>query len=339
MARLNQVVQMGEINENIHFYIEDYAYTYLKKQKGKEITKYFLYGEQEKEGAVEKIYIYGIGEKPKLEQSYFKDYYPIGYLKIKQEKAYWISLKGKEEEIRGCFLFYASNQAMQEYLIDHRQKENIQEPVVPKKRKTVENELPVKEVWVSSRRLKSKKYQEEFKNEKFILPVGGIVIAAITLMVLVSPNGRKKAEIMKEVIARTVSEMGVSVEDDFSIEEIEIIQDEEYIEETMSTDSVWDVEEDTKESEEKQEVVIEETVTQQEEYEEIGETQTEDEAQRENDTEEEAQLNEYIVKDGDTLAGICKIRYGSTSKMKEICEINNIENADYIAPGQKIYLP
>lgn len=339
MSRLNQVVQMGEINENIHFYIEDYAYTYLKKQKGKEITKYFLYGEQEKEGAVEKIYIYGIGEKPKLEQSYFKDYYPIGYLKIKQEKAYWISLKGKEEEIRGCFLFYASNQAMQEYLIDHRQKENIQEPVVPKKRKTVENELPVKEVWVSSKRLKSKKYQEEFKNEKFILPVGGIVIAAITLMVLVSPNGRKKAEIMKEVIARTVSEMGVSVEDDFSIEEIEIIQDEDYIEETMSTDSVWNVEEDTKESEEKQEVIIEETVTQQEEYEEIGETQTEDEAQRENDTKEEAQLNEYIVKDGDTLAGICKIRYGSTSKMKEICEINNIENADYIAPGQKIYLP
>ena len=48
---------------------------------------------------------------------------------------------------------------------------------------------------------------------------------------------------------------------------------------------------------------------------------------------------EYTVKQGDTLVAICKIRYGSTAKMQEICEINNIKNADYIAPGQKIYLP
>ena len=60
MSRLSQVVQMGEVNGNVHFYIEDYAYTYLKKQKGKEVPKYFLYGEQEKEGAIDKIFIYGI---------------------------------------------------------------------------------------------------------------------------------------------------------------------------------------------------------------------------------------------------------------------------------------
>ena len=47
MSRMNQVIQIGEIEGNIHYYIEDYAYTYLKKQKGNEKTKYFLYGEQE----------------------------------------------------------------------------------------------------------------------------------------------------------------------------------------------------------------------------------------------------------------------------------------------------
>ena len=133
MSRLSQVIQMGEIREDFHIYIEDYAYTYLKKQKGKDITKYFLYGEIEKEDSVEKLYVYGIGEKPKLEQSYFKEYYPIGYLKIKQEKAYWISLKGKEEEITGCYLFYASNQAMQEYLVDHSQQETSEENNIQKK--------------------------------------------------------------------------------------------------------------------------------------------------------------------------------------------------------------
>ena len=63
MSRLSQVIQMGEIREDFHIYIEDYAYTYLKKQKGKDITKYFLYGEIEKEDSVEKLYVYGIGEK------------------------------------------------------------------------------------------------------------------------------------------------------------------------------------------------------------------------------------------------------------------------------------
>ena len=99
MSRLHQVIQMGEVQEPLQYYIEDYAYTYLKKQKGKEISKYFLYGEREQNSNCEKIYIYGVGEKPKLEQSYFKEYYPIGFLKIKGEKAFWVSLKGKEEEI------------------------------------------------------------------------------------------------------------------------------------------------------------------------------------------------------------------------------------------------
>ena len=31
----------------------------------------------------------------------------------------------------------------------------------------VENEIPMKEVWVTTRRVKSKRYQEDFKNEKF----------------------------------------------------------------------------------------------------------------------------------------------------------------------------
>ena len=48
---------------------------------------------------------------------------------------------------------------------------------------------------------------------------------------------------------------------------------------------------------------------------------------------------EYVVKNGDTLVAICKTKYGSLAKMEEICTINNIKNADYIAPGQKIYLP
>ena len=307
MSKLNQVIQMGEIKGHVHYYIEDYAYTYLKKQKGKENTKFFLYGERETEESIEKIYIYGIGEKPKLEQSYFKEYYPVGYLKIKDEKAYWISLKGIEEEIVGCYIFYASNHAMQEYLMDHRQEETSEKEGVQKKRRLVENEMAMKEIRVSARKVKARKSKEEFKNEKFILPIGGIAVAVITLMVLLSPNGREKAEIMKEVISKTVSEMGVSVEDDFTIEEKPIMQEENYIEETLSTDSVWEVEEKTEVMEEvekkQQNEVIEETVIETKE----SADKTTDVIEEPIEKVETQELEEYIVKDGDTLVGICKI--------------------------------
>lgn len=127
MSRMNQVMQIGTIVGDIHYYIEDYAYTYLKKQRGKEKSKYFLYGEKEDSCNPQKLYIYGIAEKPKMEQTYFKDYYPLGFLKIKNDETYWITLKGQEQKMTGFYVFYAPNQAMQEYLVDHREEEKLQE--------------------------------------------------------------------------------------------------------------------------------------------------------------------------------------------------------------------
>lgn len=47
----------------------------------------------------------------------------------------------------------------------------------------------------------------------------------------------------------------------------------------------------------------------------------------------------YVVKEGDTLAGISMKLYDSMNMVDEICEINSIENEDSLYIGQKIYLP
>lgn len=47
----------------------------------------------------------------------------------------------------------------------------------------------------------------------------------------------------------------------------------------------------------------------------------------------------YTVKNGDTLANICKMYYGNLQKLEEICSINDIKDENKILPGQKIYLP
>lgn len=47
----------------------------------------------------------------------------------------------------------------------------------------------------------------------------------------------------------------------------------------------------------------------------------------------------YIVKKGDNLAEIIRGIYGSTERIKEICELNGIKDPDHIQPGQNILLP
>lgn len=349
MSRMNQVMQIGNIEGDIHYYIEDYAYTYLKKQKGKEKTKYFLYGEKEESNQQKKLYIYGISEKPKMEQTYFKEYYPLGFLKIKNDETFWITLKGQEQKITGFYVFYAPNQAMQEYLVDHKEEEKQDKQEDKVKRQLAGEPLPMKETLVPARRIKKTKAKNEFKNEKFIFPIGGILVACLILLVLTSTNGRKKVEIFKQVISQTVSNVTEkSSEEDFIIEEKNIIPEENvnnYIEQQDSTGEN-NIEQESAEN--NSDVVAEHKEANIEDIEkdemeaapvQTSENATEVEIKETMAQNTENSYEEYIVKNGDTLVAICKTKYGSLTKMEEICTINNIKNADYIAPGQKLYLP
>lgn len=47
----------------------------------------------------------------------------------------------------------------------------------------------------------------------------------------------------------------------------------------------------------------------------------------------------YTIKKGDTLTAISLRIYGTDAKVKDICDLNNIKNADDIQFGQKILLP
>ena len=364
MSRMSHVVQIGEIEGNIHYYIEDYAYTYLKKQEGKEKTKYFLYGEKienEEKEPQKKLYIYGIAEKPKMEQTYFKEYYPLGFLKIKNNEKYWVTIKGQEFKVTGFYVFYAPNQAMQEYLIDHHEEEKEDKPENKIKRKPVEDGLPMKEVAMSARKYKVIRKKENL-NDNLMFSFVGVAVAVMVLFLLVSTNGRKKLEIFKQVVVQTMAD-SIKGNDDYDIiiEEKSITEpDDVEGKSVIGLDIVDLTEESIKQQEdilpeeetvEQQEDILseEETVERQEDIlseEETVEKQEDVSLKEENVKQNETILSkqenvyeEYVVEVGDTLAAICINKYGTLSYIQEICSINNIENADYIEPGQKIYLP
>lgn len=328
---------MGEIRDDIQIYIEDYAYTYLKKEKDNIKAKYFLYGEKDQAHESEKIYIYGVSEKPKLEQTYFKEYYPVGFLKIKEDKAFWISLKGQEMELTGCYIFYAPNQAMQEYLIDNQAALPEERRNEKKRREIKETEVPMREVYIPARGNKLR--DPEFHNKKFILPVSGIMIAALILYIISTPNGRTKVEILKEVMADTISQVEVKeefIEEELIIEEISETKGAELSEPWIGEKDVQ--QESMKENADETAILLED-IQDEENIEEVVADEVVVQKESQNDQEKKSNPEEYIIQIGDTLVGICKKKYGTTAMMREICEFNKIENADYIAPGQKIYLP
>ena len=47
----------------------------------------------------------------------------------------------------------------------------------------------------------------------------------------------------------------------------------------------------------------------------------------------------YTIQRGDTITKISIKTYGSTDKVREICELNHLSVNDLIYPGQKILLP
>ena len=169
---------------------------------------------------------------------------------------------------------------------------------------------------------------------------------------LTSANGRKKIEIFKQVIAQNVVGMTANdVKDELVIEEKNVNDLEKY-EDVLSEEET--VKEDIKsadENKEQMEMKPEESIVEERNEGENKEEIVQEQEASVNDGEETVKENlaqsqsiekvyeEYTVKNGDTLVAICKSKYGSLDKMKEICTVNNIKNADYIAPGQKLYLP
>ncbi len=48
---------------------------------------------------------------------------------------------------------------------------------------------------------------------------------------------------------------------------------------------------------------------------------------------------EYTVREGDTLATVCRMYYGNLDMLQEICDVNGIVDPNTILPGQKLVLP
>lgn len=122
--RLPSIVkQMGTVRGESQVYIEDYVYTYLNRLKKERIRlplRVALYGHAFSKDDKQFYLIYGASNvveemengrsQERIQEIFFQEYSLIGFVNIYDNKE--LPKTGD-----GCYVFYESNEAMQNYLI------------------------------------------------------------------------------------------------------------------------------------------------------------------------------------------------------------------------------
>ncbi len=228
----------------------------------------------------------------------------------------------------GYYIYYEKNDPMHEFMMEKNSK--------PKNSGTAEKtDIAIE----NFRKILREKQEQNEKRKKIALSYG---VKAAALVVLFA------GLVMLKDQTDRIQTMGDKVE---KYPEKEMMQ-ETAGDEVVVEELPGNVEEQT-ESENVEEEKF--PIAEQESAEETGELETEipEESQEEpEEIKEESQeepaeeaaaetpvYEEYTIEPGDTLAQICRNIYGSDEMVDEICELNEIENGDYIQVGETILLP
>jgi LysM repeat protein len=341
-------VHKGGREERYKIYVEDYVIAYLKFQADTlEMSEIFFYGYDEREQ--NKIVIYGAGKNKQL--AVFDKYVLLEKVACRLTQAGPVfMIREKEElyEVRGYDIFYHENTEMQNYMIECKQQDAA----------AVDGHAHCGAV--------DRDAEPADSHLHYTLTLQlGVIFVILVAIVINSTNSYDRMEQLnqsaKEVFfalenqeAETSMMTGAKTADVEEVPEDAAVtadtqQSAESGEETSGVEQSADKVEETSgvgQSADKVEETavtdqlpenIEETVNADQE---ADDKQTDtDEAQQEAEALSRNVVRYYEIERGDTLYTISKEIYGDTSKVQQICDLNQIKDPDDIRYGQKIILP
>lgn len=352
------LIHKGEKEEKYQLYVEDYVISYLKNyrttdgnaDRTTDNREIYFYGERK--SREKKYYIYGAGQQKQI--SYFEKFELLDEIMcryVMDMPVFYVRENSGTYELKGYYIFYQSNDAMQSYMVEQRK--NVES-------KEKEKDKNVRPIAVVSRRdnremnegknparaqFKEKK-QEKSGNGLMTVQLSAIfiIIAAIAIN---STNSYSK---LKE-LGRSAVEVFFVLENQEAAENGEgVAKVDETPKETVlrltDLDNKLEEENNTAKHEEDNDVdKSEEEVKESESDETIDESDNVKETSAANEILSSDQafsrnITEYYrIEKGDTLYTISIKIYGDSSKVDEICELNQITNPDHIEYGQRILLP
>jgi LysM repeat protein len=292
-------VHKGEKEEKYKIYVEDYVISFLKTEADSLEMSEICFYGSYEEEKNE-IVIYG-AEKGN-NQSFFDKYDFLEKITCRMTQVGPVfAVREKEElyEAQGYDIFYHENTEMQNYMIAYKRQDDCT-------RRSVEEPSGSHLHYTLTLQL-------------------GVIFVILVAIVINSTNSYDRMEQLNQ----SAKEVFFALEN----QEAEQPENAEAVSEAQPPEDTGDTEVTEAES-------ISDSSEESENVTQVSDDEADtDETQQSTEALSRNVIQYYEIERGDTLYAICEEIYGDTSKVQQICDLNQISDPDDIRYGQKIILP
>lgn len=251
---------------------------------------------------------------------------------VEKEEHFYLYENGTLKRQKGYVCFYERNYEMQEYMLERSEKKSCEDASDDRVIRNIRNVIREKE-----------ELKEQRKSGSFMYGVSAFLVVVIIVIGINLMNNYEKMKRLNQSVDNLMNQLegnerGGQDGDDNGVHDSEasgdISVDGNAIKVNRLSGDVYPLEENSTSNKTERE-----TETDNKAASETTQAISESETDASVSSVKTDSYSMYTVKQGDTLMGICKRYYGTTTKYQEVMQYNGLDDSDMLYIGQQIKLP
>ncbi len=251
---------------------------------------------------------------------------------VEKEEHFYLYENGTLKRQKGYVCFYERNYEMQEYMLERSEKKSCEDVSDDRVIRNIRNVIREKE-----------ELKEQRKSGSFMYGVSAFLVVVIIVIGINLMNNYEKMRRLNQSVDNLMNQLegnerGGQDGDDNGVHDSEasgdISVDGNAIKVNRLSGDVYPLEENSTSDKTERE-----TETDNKAASETTQAISESETDASVSSVKTGSYSMYTVKQGDTLMGICKRYYGTTTKYQEVMQYNGLDDSDMLYIGQQIKLP
>ncbi len=251
---------------------------------------------------------------------------------VEKEEHFYLYENGTLKRQKGYVCFYERNYEMQEYMLERSEKKSCEDASDDRVIRNIRNVIREKE-----------ELKEQRKSGSFMYGVSAFLVVVIIVIGINLMNNYEKMKRLNQSVDNLMNQLegnerGGQDGDDNGVHDSEasgdISVDGNAIKVNRLSGDVYPLEENSTSDKTERETVSDNNAAS-----ETTQAISESETDASVSSVKTDSYSMYTVKQGDTLMGICKRYYGTTTKYQEVMQYNGLDDSDMLYIGQQIKLP
>lgn len=249
---------------------------------------------------------------------------------VEKEEHFYLYENGTLKRQKGYVCFYERNYEMQEYMLERSEKKSCEDVSDDRVIRNIRNVIREKE-----------ELKEQRKSGSFMYGVSAFLVVVIIVIGINLMNNYEKMRRLNQSVDNLMNQLegnerGGQDGDDKDVHDAEasgdISVDGDAIKVNRLSGDVYPLEENSTSDKTEMETMSDNNAASET-------TQAVSETDASVSSVKTDSYSMYTVKQGDTLMGICKRYYGTTTKYQEVMQYNGLDDSDMLYIGQQIKLP